>query len=114
VLVIGPVGTAVATGSTWALSSILFLFVLHRRLDLPAKASWRAAGTAFLAAAVAVAVYWTSSSLGIPQSRHDAFLSVVPLAVIGGLVYLGFSVSFRLLSLSDAYGGMRSVLRRAG
>ena len=30
VLLIGPIGTAVATGSTWALSSILFLFVLHK------------------------------------------------------------------------------------
>ena len=114
VLVIGPVGTAVATGSTWALSSMLFLFVLHKRLDLPVEASRRAGGTALLAAAVAIAVYWTSSVLGLPEGRHDALVSVVLLGAASGLLYLGLAVSFRLVSVSEAYGGMRSLLRRAG
>lgn len=114
VLLIGPVGTAVATGSTWALSSILFLFVLHKSLDLPVEASRRAGGTALLAAAVAGAVYWTSSVLGLPEGRHDAFVSIVLLGAASGLLYLALVVSFRLVSISEAYGGMRSLSRRAG
>ena len=75
VLLIGPIGTAVATGTTWAVSSILFLVVLHKRLDLPVNASRRAAATAFLAALVAAALYWTSRAIGLPAGRQDAFLS---------------------------------------
>jgi O-antigen/teichoic acid export membrane protein len=114
VLLIGPIGTAVATGSTWALSSILFLVLLHRALDLPAGPSRRAGGTALLAAAVAGAVYWASSLLGLPQGRHDAFVSIALLGSAGGLVYLGLVASFGLVSVSDAYGGLRSLLRSEG
>jgi O-antigen/teichoic acid export membrane protein len=114
VLLIGPIGTAVATGSTWALSSILFLFVLHKNLDLPAEASRRAGGTALLAAAVAVALYWMSSIIGLPQGRYDAFVSIALLGAAGSLVYLGLVASFGLVSVSDAYGGLRSLLRSAG
>ncbi len=114
VLLIGPIGTAVATGSTWALSSILFLFVLHKNLDLPIEASRRAGGTAMLAAAVAVGLYWTSSAFGIPLGRREAFTSIMLLGTAGGLVYLGLVGSFGLVSLRDAYGGLRSLVRSAG
>ena len=110
VLAIGPVGTAVATGSTWALSSILFLFLLHKSLDLPVEASRRAAGTACVAAAVAVAVYWTSNLIGLPGGRHDALVSVVALGAGGVLLYLGLVASFRLVSVREAYDGTRSLL----
>ena len=115
VLAIGAVGTAVATGSTWALSSILFLFVLHKNLDLPVEASRRAAGTALLAAVVTVGVHYASTMLGLPQGRHDAFVSVVLLGPASVLLYLGLLVSFRLASVTDAYAGVRSaLLQRAG
>jgi len=114
VRVIGPIGTAVATGTTWAVSSLLFLVVLHRNLDLPADASRRARLTALLAAAVAVCAYWMSQVVGLPGGRQDAFVSVVLLGGASGLVYLGLVVSFRLVSVSDAYDGFRSLLRRAG
>jgi O-antigen/teichoic acid export membrane protein len=113
VLLIGPVGTAVATGLTWALSSILFLFVLHRSLDLPVEASSRASGTALLAAAVAAVVYWTSGVLGLPVERQDALWSLAWLGAGSGLVYLGLVASFRLVSLSEVYRGLRTLARRS-
>jgi O-antigen/teichoic acid export membrane protein len=113
VLLIGPIGTAVATGSTWAVSSILFLIVLHRRLDLPADASQRAAATALLAAVIAGAAYWLSHLSGLPRARYDAFISLVLFGSVCGTAYLGLLVAFRLVSIDDAYGGFRSWLRRA-
>jgi O-antigen/teichoic acid export membrane protein len=113
VLLIGPIGTAVATGTTWAFSSILFLVVLHRRLDLPAEASQRAGATALLAATVAAALYWTSRVLGLPTGRHDAFVSVVWLGAAGGFTYVALLISFRLVSINEMYGDLRSLLRRA-
>jgi len=113
VLWIGPIGTAVATGSTWALSSVLFLIVLHQRLDLPADASRRAAATAVLAAAIAAATYWISHLPGLPQERYDAILSIAVFGAMSGAVYLGLLMAFGFLSAADAYGGLRSLLRRA-
>jgi O-antigen/teichoic acid export membrane protein len=113
VLLIGPIGTAVATGLTWALSSILFLIVLHLRLDLPVQASQRAAGTAVLAAAVAAIVFWTSGVLGLPDGRQDAFWSTAWLGAISGVVYVGLATLFRLVSLRDAFRELRAMVRRS-
>jgi O-antigen/teichoic acid export membrane protein len=113
VLLIGPIGTAVATGLTWALSSILFLIVLHLRLDLPVQASQRAAGTAVLAAAVAAIVFWTSGVLGLPDGRQDAFWSTAWLGTISGVVYVGLATLLRLVSLRDAFRELRAMVRRS-
>ena len=114
VLMIGPIGTAIATGATWAVSSILFLFILHRRLDLPAAASRHAAETVVLAAALAVAVYVTSHLFALPDGRREAFLSVLCWGAASGLVYVGLMIALRLVSVSDAYLSLRALLRRAG
>lgn len=114
VLLIGPIGTAVATGSTWAVSSILFLFVLHRQVDLPLEASRRAVVTALLAASVATAVYWVSRILGVPEGRPEAFVYAALLGTLGAGTYFGLLVSFGLVSVSDTIGGLRGLVRRSG
>jgi len=114
VLTIGPIGTAVATGSTWALSSILFLFVMHRNLDLPAVASQRAVATAVLSAVLAVTVSAASRAVGLPEARTAAFVYLAVGACASALVYFGLTSWFRLVSLSEAYSGLRALLRRAG
>jgi O-antigen/teichoic acid export membrane protein len=114
VLIIGPIGTAVATGTTWAVSSLSFLFVLHNNMDLPTTASRRAVGTALLAAVMAGAVHVTSQLFALPDSRLEAFLSLLLLGSISGLVYLGLLISFQLVSISDAWAAFRSPVRRAG
>lgn len=107
VLWIGPAGTAVATGASWALASLLFIVLLHRRLDLPTDASRRAGALALLAAGVAVAVYWTSTALGSPADRDQALWLVVLLGTAGGLVYAGLTFLFRLISVRDLSSGWR-------
>jgi O-antigen/teichoic acid export membrane protein len=109
VMLIGPTGTAIATGSTWAVSSILFLFVLHARVDLPREASRRAAITALLAAMVAAIVYWASGLIGVPSGRSDAFWYCVVLGTGGGAGYFGLLLAFRMLSIRDAMGGLRAL-----
>jgi O-antigen/teichoic acid export membrane protein len=113
VLAIGPIGTAVATGSTWALSSILFLFVLHRQLDLPVIASQRTAVTALVAAVLALAVSAVIRAIGLPDGRIEAFVYLVLGASASALVYFALISWLRLVSFSEAYRGLRSLLRRA-
>jgi O-antigen/teichoic acid export membrane protein len=114
VLLIGPVGTAAATGLTWALSSILFLFVLHRKMDLPVEASRQAGGAALLAGATAAIVYWASSWLGLPDGRQQALISLILLGTASALLYSALLASFRLLSVGRVYGGLRALLGGAG
>jgi O-antigen/teichoic acid export membrane protein len=111
VLLIGPIGTAVATGSTWAVSSVLFLWVLHERLDLPAVASRRSGARLVLAAAVAGAVYAASRLVDLPDGRQAALASIALFGAAGAAVYLGLLVLFRLMSVDHVAGGVRSVLR---
>jgi O-antigen/teichoic acid export membrane protein len=114
VLLIGPIGTAVATGLTWALSSILFVFVLHRKMDLPVEASRQAAGAALLAGVTAAIVYLVSSSLGLPDGRYEAFASLALLGTASALFYFALLASFGLMSVRRVYGGLRALLGGAG
>ena len=112
VIVIGPIGTAIATGTTWAVSSILFLFVLHKNIDLPVAASRRAVKTAIVAAATTVVVHSISRASEVPSGREEALVSLMLLGTASALVYLGLLVSLRLVSVSDAFAGVRSAVRR--
>ena len=94
------------------MASILFLFVLHSRLDLPVDASRRAAAAGLVAAAVAASAWWTSQVLGLPAGRPDALWSVVWLGAIGSLVYLGLVAWLRLVPVREVYRGLRDLLRR--
>jgi O-antigen/teichoic acid export membrane protein len=114
VLLIGPVGTAVATGSTWALSSILFLFVLHANVDLPVDASRRAAFTTVVAGVFAAAVYWVSGLMGLPEGRPQALWYCAVLGSLSAMGYFGALAMFRLMSVPDAVRGLRGLLRVAG
>jgi O-antigen/teichoic acid export membrane protein len=114
VLFIGPVGTAVATGLAWALSSILFLFVLHRKMDLPVGASRQAGGAALLAGVTAAIVYLVSSALGLPAGRYEAFISVALLGTASTLLYFALLASFGLMSVRRVYSGLRALLGGAG
>lgn len=113
VLLIGPIGTAIATGATWAVSSILFLFVLHARIDLPRDASNRAAMTAVLAAIIAGIVYWASGIPELPSGRGEALLYCFVLGMIGAAGYIGVLLAVRLLSVKDAIAGLDALKRRA-
>jgi O-antigen/teichoic acid export membrane protein len=114
VLAIGPVGTAVATGLSWALSSILFLFVLHRTMDLPVEASRQAGGAAILAGATATLVYVVSTSLGLPDGRYEAFTSLALLGTASALLYFALLASFGLVSVRRVQNGLRALLGGAG
>ena len=110
VLIIGPVGTAAATGLMCVVSSILLLFVLHRRMELPVDASRQSAGAALLAGITAGLVYWTSSRLGLPAGRQQAMISLLLLGTGGALLQLGLLASLRLVSVRRVCGGSRSLL----
>ncbi len=112
VMLIGPLGTAIATGATWAISSVLFLVVLHRKLDLPVAASRRAAATALLAALVAAITYGIAGTLGLPEGRPQAVWSVAVLGTIAAMGYLLVLATFRLVSPGDAMGEVRALVRR--
>jgi len=113
VWLIGPIGTAWATGFTWALSSVVFLVVLHQNLDLPAAPGRRAGWAVLIALAVAAATYSVSRWLGIPVGRFQAFWLIALLGAGGALAYLALVLSFGLVSAREAYRSARALMRGA-
>jgi len=107
VLLIGARGTVVATGATWAVSSVLFVVVLHRQLDLPVRATWRAAGTALVAAAVTIAACGISQWFALPMTRREAILPLALLASASAAAYGAALFGLRLVSISTVRGGLR-------
>jgi O-antigen/teichoic acid export membrane protein len=88
---IGAFGTVIASSVTWAVSSIVFLILLHRRLALPVARSQSAVLALVAAAAIAMALVATiPPSLGT-QSRASALLSIIVLGIPSAFIYLVFA-----------------------
>jgi O-antigen/teichoic acid export membrane protein len=113
ILLMGPIGTAAATGLTWAASSVFFILLLHRQMDLPGPASWRGAGAAALALVGAIAMYTVSSALTVAESRADAVWSMMWLGPMAVVAYLAAAVVTRLISPRDVVAGFRMLVRRS-
>ena len=109
VLVLGPIGTAVATGATWAIASVLFLFILHRRVELPVDASWRAVAMMLIACVLAVAAYMGSHLVALPESRQGAVAALVVAGGLAGGAYLALLGAFRLVSPGALVRGLRAM-----
>jgi len=87
VLSIGPVGTVMASGASWALSSIVFAFMLHRAIDLPSAATRRAAGALACAALAGGMIRVVSVALPPSTSRPDAVVALLGLGVLATGMY---------------------------
>lgn len=113
ILLMGPTGTAAATGLTWAASSVFFIWLLHRRMDLPGAASWRGVGAAVLAGVVAAAAAAVSGIVPPAASRPDAVWSLLWLGPAAVATYLAAAVVTRLITPRDVAAGFRLLMRRS-
>jgi O-antigen/teichoic acid export membrane protein len=113
VLLIGARGTVVATGMAWALSSVVFALLLHQHLELPVGATWRAAGTALVAAAVACAAHFIARLFAMPLTRHEVVLPLTLLASAGLAVYGATLVGLRLVPVNAVWAEVRRLRARA-
>lgn len=86
---IGPLGTVVASAGSWAAGSVLFVFLLHSRFDLPRLASALAALSilaALVAAASVRALGRTLAAAWAPGLLPIAVIGAAALIVYGGLI----------------------------
>lgn len=87
VLMIGPIGTVVSSGLTWALASLLFLFLLHKYTQLPFRATLN--GLLVLAAVI---VFCLSMPFIPPLFACDTRIQCIHHAIIfGGILSLLFA-----------------------
>jgi len=112
VLTVGPIGTVIASGSTWAVCAVLFAVVLHRRLPLPVEATRRAGYTALLAAALAFAVSMISARAGVPATREAALGTLLLYGSTVVLVYSAVAFGLRLLPRPRIRALTTTILRR--
>ncbi len=92
VVTIGPIGTVIASGSTWAVSAVAFTFILHRVIDLPKEATAKARWMVVLATVCTVGTIFLSNALPSPTHRLGALLGFLPLAAVCGGVFIGLGV----------------------
>jgi O-antigen/teichoic acid export membrane protein len=97
---IGAFGTVVASSAAWAASSLVFLFILHRKLDLPLVRSRNAVLALALTAGIAMTLsHFTPSGFGT-QSRGRAVMALIGLGTPAVLVYLSLAFGLRLIPSS--------------
>lgn len=93
---IGAFGTVVASGATWAISSIVFLFLLHRKLDLPVARSRDAIFLLAIATAIAIALKVLVPVTIGTQDRFDASASILLIGLPAVALYVSGAILSRL------------------
>ncbi|MHB8837656.1 MAG: lipopolysaccharide biosynthesis protein [Gemmatimonadaceae bacterium] len=101
VLAIGPFGTVVASGTTWAVSAALFALLLHNRLPLPVEATRRAGFAALLAASLAVGLNAIMSRGQQPDGRVAALLVLLTYGLPAAASYVISGIALRLFPVAD-------------
>jgi O-antigen/teichoic acid export membrane protein len=86
VMTVGAIGTVIASTVSWAIGSVLFLVLMHRRFDFPLKGTYRSVGALLYVAAVVAGARFLIPAYGANPDRLQAFLSALkfgaPIAAI--------------------------------
>jgi O-antigen/teichoic acid export membrane protein len=103
IVLFGAIGTVMASGISWAITSVLFLVILHRNIDLPLGPTYQATRAI---AAVAVAVFilahwpaWFPVGSGRLEVAILGCLAGIPAIALFGILL----ILFRALSLSNIH-----------
>jgi O-antigen/teichoic acid export membrane protein len=88
VLTIGAIGTVIASTVSWAIGSLLFLILMHRRFDLPLKGTYRSIGALLYLAAVVAVARFLIPDYGSDPNRLKAFLSALKFGTPIAAVFL--------------------------
>ncbi len=89
VVTLGPTGTVMATGISWAVASAAFVLLLHRSTALPRSASRMAAGALGCAAGATILTRTVAPGFAFGIGRLPALISVGVLAAISAGSYVG-------------------------
>jgi len=99
VLLLGPIGTVLATALSWVAGSLFFTFYLHRRLPLQTAATMRAARAFIAIIAVLLLVRFCAPYLVLPVGRIAALRSLSALLPAVMILYVATLVITGSVSL---------------
>ncbi len=99
ILIFGADGSVAASAVSWCLGAAFFLFLLHRKIDLPRVMIVRAVGIALVTALLSAIGWWTSREFSCPPTRLTAATVVFALAPLLGAGYIGVLAAFSLVKL---------------
>jgi len=80
----GEMGTIAASALSWAFSSMAFLVILHKKIDLPRSVSWRAVRALGVIIGTVILIKYLSALWPASVTRSGALLSIA-LLTIGAL-----------------------------
>jgi O-antigen/teichoic acid export membrane protein len=91
---IGAVGTVVSSSASWALSSVVFVIILHRQTRLPASSTFKAVKTLLNILICAAIARGLSAALPAATNRLSVLFLTMGLAAASTLVFtLGMTLS---------------------
>ena len=105
---LGPIGTVIASGSTWAVSAVAFTYFLGRVVDLPQAATSNARRFMALVVACSALTYYVSSVLPPSHNRLQALGSLAILGFLSTTIYVGLAMLTGLVPK----GSLRKLVRR--
>ena len=104
---LGPFGTVLSSGLTWAVTSIMFVLLMHRRYDLPWRATRNAGLAMILMLVCGIAAYGVSACCNAPTDRFGALvqgtLIAGPMLAIFTYLYLVMFITVKPLSTARGY-----------
>jgi O-antigen/teichoic acid export membrane protein len=103
---VGAIGTVIASGVSWAITSLLFVILVHRKLDLPRSATWRAGRTLLVVTAVVAVTRIIAGLNPAPATRATAFLSLLYLTPLMLAVYAILAIAVGIMPIRSIRAGL--------
>lgn len=105
---LGGIGTVIASSLSWSLTSMLFLILMHRNLNLPLVATKRGAYFIAIIMAVVVVARWGIGYFPSSGSRMDALLFAIPAGISIIILYTILLALFRIINFLTLFDMVRN------
>jgi O-antigen/teichoic acid export membrane protein len=97
---VGAIGTVASSAGSWILSSVLFIILLHKQIQLPVIGTVRALKALIVATICALSGRWLSTQIPLESSRLSALVSISELTIVITIIFITLMVIFRVLPIS--------------
>jgi O-antigen/teichoic acid export membrane protein len=109
VLWIGGIGTVIASATSWALSSVVFIVLLHKNTQLPLIGTFRALKGLMVGTACAFCGRLLSNQIPLEHARCEALVSCIKLAPVITVIFYGGMVLVGAIPISALVWGVKFV-----
>ncbi len=98
--IIGAVGTVAASSVSWAVSSVVFIILLHRMTNIPTSGTMKAVKTLFVIAFTIIFVRWFASLFPVEETFRSVLFSTVELGAVSTITFVLLMILFKIIPIT--------------